>query len=151
MRKLALFLLLTTVAALAAKKPDLTDYQDAVLVSFKDVHTGSSCNSSGNVNAKADANGNVNGTTSSTTNCADGSVRQYSITVGSNSLTLERTFSKKQVGTALATAGFSAFFIKQSVLANLLPGTHILVRSDADGVYVKVGKKESRYDIVAGN
>ena len=60
---------------------------------------------------------------------------------------IEPELTKGQKGAALATLGWSARFAKEGVLADQLPGTHVLVRSDANGFWVKVGKRESRYRV----
>jgi hypothetical protein len=139
------FLLCTQVWA---KPPKDVQYQDAVLVSFKDITTGSNCSSNGTVKGKVDDDGNVSGDSNSTTSCSDKTMRHYTIKVGDSVFVLEPSMSGGQKAGAVASLGWSAVFAKKSVLWNQLPGTHMQVRSDPHGFYVKVGNRESLYDIV---
>ena len=140
---------LLSQSALAKEKrhPD-SDYQDAVLVKFVTVTTGSSCSHRSNTSGEVDDNGNVSARTTGHSDCADVTSRHYTLSVGQQAYVIEPELTKGQKGAALATLGWSAAFAKQSVLADLLPGTHVLVRSDADGLWVKVGKRESRYRVM---
>ena len=58
-------------------------------------------------------------------------------------LTLDRGTGAK--AGALLNMGWSTVFAKDSVLANRLPGTALLLRAD----YVKIGDRESMYAAVA--
>jgi hypothetical protein len=116
-----------------AKPPKDAQYQDAVLVSFKDVKTGSSCSSSGSVKANTDDSGNTEGSTSNKTNCSNNIVRQYTIQLGSNTFVLVYGYN---------------FLNLHNDLSKQLPGAHLRVRSDKHGFYVRIGDKEARYDIV---
>ncbi len=116
-----------------AKPPKDAQYQDAVLVSFKDVKTGASCSSSGSVKASTDDSGDTEGSTSSKINCANTIVRQYTIQLGSNTLVLVYGYN---------------FLNLHTDLAKQLPGAHLRVRSDKLGFYVRIGDKEARYNIV---
>src|ERR1035437_1214773 len=107
-------------------------YQDAVLVSFKDVRTGSSCSSSGSVKANTDESGDTEGSTSSHTNCSNSAVRQYTIQLGGNTYVLVYGYN---------------FLNLHNVLATQLPGAHLRIRSDKSGFYVRIGDKEAPYDI----
>jgi len=140
-------LILCTSVALA-KPPKNVQYQDAVLVSFKDVTTGQHCSSNGSVDGKEDDSGNVTGTTNSSTSCADRRTRHYTIKVGDSVYVIEPSLSGGQKAGAVASLGWSALFLKKSVLWNQLPGTAFQVRSDAHGIYVKIGNRESLYEIV---
>jgi hypothetical protein len=116
-----------------AKPHKDAEYQDAVLVSFRDVKTGSSCSSSGTVKANTDDSGNTTGNTSSRTNCSNNIARQYTVQVGSNIFVLVYGYN---------------FLNLHNDLSKQLPGAHFRVRSDKHGVYVRVGDKEALYDIV---
>ncbi len=131
------FLLLLSAVANAKDKPQ-ADYQDAVLVGFQTVHSGSSCSTSGQIKGEEDSSGNVTGKTHASTNCEESTVRHYTVKVGEHTYVLKPTLSWWA----------SPAFTKNSVLANLLPGTHVQVRTDEKGFYVKVGKRESKYAIV---
>lgn len=108
-------------------------YQDAVLVSFKDVKNGSSCSSSGSIKAKTDDSGDTEGSTSSQTNCSNKIVRQYTIQLGSNTFVLVYGYN---------------FLNLHNDLSKQLPGAHLRVRSDKSRFYIRIGDKEVRYDIV---
>jgi hypothetical protein len=145
---------LLPIAALAllssvAFAKDNATYQDAVLVKFVTVTTGNSCSQNGSTSGKVDDDGNISANSSGTSNCANITKRHYTISVGQQTFVIEPEFTKGQKGAALATLGWSAAFAKQSVLSDQLPGTHVLVRSAPDGFWVKVGKRESRYRVVA--
>lgn len=116
-----------------AKPHKDAEYQDAVLVSFKNVNAGASCSSSGRVKANTDDSGDTEGSTSSQTNCSNKIVRQYTIQLGSNTFVLVYGYN---------------FLNLHNVLLKQLPGAHLRVRSDKSGFYVRIGNKEARYDIV---
>ena len=148
MKRLASIVLLLSSAAWAKDKPVPADYQDAVLVKFVTVTTGSSCSSSGNTLGKVDDDGNLTANSSGSADCSNQTTRHYTLSVGPQVFVIEPELTKGQKGAALATLGWSARFAKESVLAYELPGTHVLVRTDAEGFWVKVGKRESRYRVV---
>ena len=118
-----------------AKAPKNAQYQDAVLVSFRDVKAGSSCSSSGSVKAKTDDGGDTEGSTSGKTNCSNEMIRQYTIQLGSNTLVIVYGYN---------------FLNLHNDLAKQLPGARLRVRSDKSGFYVRIGDREARYDIVEG-
>jgi hypothetical protein len=140
-KKLALIVLLLSPAVWAKEKPAPADYQDAVLVSFRTVATGSSCShsstTSGNVDATTDDDGNTTGTVKATTegstNCSDTGWVYYTIAVGSHTYVVHHA----------VTFGF-----RNSNLYRQLPGTHLQVRTDAKGFYVLVNNKESKFVVV---
>ena len=136
-------LLLILSAPLWAKDKTLPDsaYEDATLVSFRAVTTGTSCShqadTTGDVDATTDDDGHTTGTVKSTTNgntsCSDTGWIYYTLQVGEHVYVVHHAI----------TFGYRA-----SDLKGQLPGTHILVRTDAKGFYVKVGNKESKFVIV---
>lgn len=127
-----LVLLLLCIPAWA-KPPKEAQYTDAVLVSFKDVQTGSSCTSTGKLNAQTDASGNTEGNTSGRVDCSNGAVRHYTIQLGNNVYVLVYGYN---------------FLNLHNVLASQLPGAHLLIRRDKKGLFVRIGDKEALYDIV---
>ena len=140
-KNLVLIILLLSPAAWAKEKPSPADYQDAVLVSFRSVATGSNCShsstTSGNVDATTDDEGNTTGTVRATTNgstsCNDTGWVYYTITVGEHAYVVHHAV---------------AFLYKSSDLKNQLPGAHVLVRTDSKGFYVRVNDKESKFVVV---
>jgi len=148
-RSFAVVIFLLAAIANAKDKPQVDyDYQDAVLVSFQTIHSGSICSTSGTIKGEADSSGNVTGSTAATSGCADTTDRHYTIKFGDHTYVLKPASTKK----SFATLGLSDVFGKGGVLSTLLPGTHIQIRTDvkgfAKGFYVKVDKRESKYVVV---
>lgn len=136
-----LVLLLLSSVAWAKNKPAPTDYQDAVLVSFRAVTTGSSCShnltTSGNVDATTDNDGNTNGTVKATTegstDCSNTGWIYYTISVGGHTYVVHHAVT---------------FGYRNSNLRGQLPGAHLQVRTDAKWFYVRVNNKESKFVVV---
>src|ERR1700684_3548111 len=124
MRALVLFCLLTLPAA-AKDRPQYT-YQVGVLQSFRTEHTGTTCShssdTSGTVNAKTDDDGNTNGTvnatTSGNTSCQDTERALYTVKSGDNTFVLTPDRGNGAKAGAMLSMGWSAAFMKRSVLAN---------------------------------
>jgi hypothetical protein len=146
---LALCLLVAAVQVptQAAEKVAI-EYQDGVLISSRTESTGSSCSSSGTVNGTVDDNGNVNGTSHSSGGCENIVTHFYTVRVGDETFTLRRTFTGSQRTLAMATLGWGALFMKQSVLAGQRPGTQFKIGIENGTAHVKLGKRESLYRIV---
>lgn len=155
MKYLLAFLLLCCSLAWAKKKPSYT-YQDGVLISFRTETAGSLCsqtaNTSGTVHANTDdagnTDGNMNATTTGYSNCSNTRRALYTVKSGNNILVLSPALSEKAAVRGMATMGWSFLFTKNSVLAYQLPGTHFLLRADGKHYFVKLGKRESMYEIV---
>jgi hypothetical protein len=49
----------------------------------------------------------------------------------------------------MLSLGWSTVFAKNSVLANRLPGTALLLRGDGKHYFIKIGDRESMYATVA--
>lgn len=137
----------------AASKPAVP-YQDAVLVSFTTVADGQSCSSTP-VYAPSNNNTQPPSQVSSVqTACSDSQTRRYTLRVGEQSYVVEPDTTGKEsarnAALIIGTIGYGALFVHQhDVLANQLPGAHILIRSAGNGFRVKVGKKESYYSATA--
>lgn len=135
----ALLVFCSTVAAAKDKPPHV--YEDGVLVSFRSVATGTSCsqvgNTSGNVDATTDDNGNTSGTVKSTStgsmDCAPTGWVYYTLAVGDHTYVVHHA---------------PQAWNRSSDLRGELPGTHVQVRFDKKGLYVRVGSKESKFVIV---
>lgn len=147
--------------AWAAKKPKPV-YQDAVLKDFHTEQQGKHCYTSGDTNGtvKADTdnegttNGTLTATSTSSTSCTPRMVAFYTVVMGDHTFVLSPTEPGGEAAAKglaiIATGGMGAFFLKKnSVLYGVLPGTPIKMRSESGTVYVKVGKHESEYKIVA--
>lgn len=144
---LVIGLLILSTSAFAKSKQD-RDYHDALLVSFRTVTTGSVCSSSGHTNGTVDDEGNVSATTNSSGDCSNTQLRYYTVELGSNTYVLAPTHSGKSKAGAALTFGWGALAWKSSVLANEMPGSHVLLASDPSGFYVKVGNRESKFTLV---
>jgi hypothetical protein len=125
-----------------------TDYQEATLVNFKTIQTGSNCSSYGNVNGQVENNGQVTGHTTGTSSCNARMTTYYTLSFGDHTYTLRPEMTTKERTAAVASLGYAVFFMKNSVLDKRLPGTKVLLRTDAKGAWVKLGRRESRYEIV---
>jgi hypothetical protein len=139
--------ILLSCSVFAAKKD--VEYQEAVLVDFSTVRTGSSRANSGTVTGEVDDSGNVSGTTHGRSKCGDITTRDYRLRVGTHIYTVRPSYSGKQTATAVASFGYSRFFTKSSVLANQIPGARVLIRTDEHAFWVKLGKRESRFEVIA--
>jgi len=126
-----------------------TDYREATLVNFKTVETGSTCSSSGSVSGQVDDSGDVTGRTSGNSSCSANMTRYYTLRSGEHTYTLRYDMTAKKKAAVVASLGYARFFMKSSVLNKRLPGTKVLLRSDEKGAaWVKIGNRESRYEIV---
>lgn len=133
-------ILLSCTAGFAKSHPAL-DYQDGVLVSFRAVTTGTNCSheakTTGDVDADTDDNGHTSGTVSAKTNgstdCSNTYERLYTVQSGEHTYVLEYE---------------GAAFYRPSVLAKCLPGMQVKVASDGKHFYVRIGEKESRFQII---
>lgn len=132
----------------AAKKPAIADYQEAVLLDLQTRESGMHCSASGTVRGQEDDSGYISGTASTSSHCVPVRTTYYRISAGEHTYTLRPAVTGKQVGLAAATLGYSRLLAKDSVLARQLPGSKILVRSDEHGFWVKLGKRESKFEVV---
>jgi hypothetical protein len=127
---LALLVSLSTLTAFAKDKHPDSDYQDGTLVSFRTVTTGSSCTQQADTKGNVDDNGNVKANTSGSANCSDDIERQYTIKSGDSTLVIAPIL------------GF------RHVLSSSMPGATFRMRFDGKHVFVKIGDRESKYEIV---
>jgi hypothetical protein len=146
MRRFVLGLTLLCSAIAMAKDSPVSDYQEGVLVSSRVVTIGSSCSGNAETDMQSTSDTTASARTSSTANCSDIRKMIYRINSGESVFELEPMHSKGAVATAFLPMG--AAFLKNSSLANRLPGTHVLLRADGSGVFVKVDKREARYQMV---
>ena len=96
----------------------------------------------------ASDSGEVTGQTTSTSNCIPRETAYYTIAAGDHIFVLRPEFNGKQIRLNAVTLGYANFFRKNSVLYHQLPGTSIWVRTEGNAMFVKVGKRESRYEVV---
>lgn len=144
---LILFLCLAPSLGWAKNKTPHT-YQDAVLVSFRYVSVGTTCSHSsdtkGNIDADTDGHysgghisaqtdGTVKAHTEGSSSCQDEMWEYYTLSVGEHTYVIhpdQRMFGRK------------------SVLADVLPGTHVGIRNDRKHFYVSVDGKESKFMLI---
>jgi hypothetical protein len=156
MKALIALVLLGSAVAFAKDKPQYT-YQDGVLQSFRTEQTGTQCShssdTSGTVNARTDDYGNTRGTvdatTTGSTSCKDTERALYTVKSGDNTFVLTPDHGAGAKAGQMLSLGWSTAFTKNSVLANRLPGTVLLLRGDGKHYYVKIGTRESMYAAVA--
>lgn len=145
--KYILVVVLFAASAFAKDKPKDSDYQPATLVSFHTETRGAYCSSS--ADGTVDGSGNIHA--SGDSSCRDRTIRVYEIRVGNQSLSLEPALDARQQAAVLGSLGFARLVMKDSVLHDQVPGAAIEVRGDPSGLYVRVGKRESKFRVVAGN
>lgn len=93
--------------------------------------------------------GTLNATTTGSTSCADTERALYTVKSGENTFVLTPDHGTGAKAGALLSMGWSRVFAKNSVLANRLPGTVLLLRGDGKHYYIKIGNRESIYATVA--
>jgi hypothetical protein len=140
--------LLCSAIAMAKDRP-VSDYQEGVLVSSRVVTIGSSCSSHADTDIQGTSDNTATARTTGHANCSDIRKMIYRISSGESVFELEPMHSKGAVATAFLPMG--AAFLKNSSLANRLPGTHVMLRADGSGVFVKVDKRETRYQMVGSH
>lgn len=104
-----------------------------MLVGFKDVAGGSKCDSNSTIKASTDDHGGTSGTVSSQTDCANRTVRQYTVQLGNNTLVIVYGYN---------------FLNLHNELVKQLPGAHLTVCAEKNILYVRFGEREVKYNIV---
>lgn len=140
MRYLLAVMLLCSLSAFAKNTPKPT-YMDGELLSFRAVTVGTSCThtgkSSGDVDARENDNGYIEGTVSSkskgSSDCSNQSAINYTISVG---------------GGAFVVREIPRFLFRPGVLAHKMPHTKIQVRMESKDLRIRIGKDESKYEII---
>ena len=159
MKRLIFCVLLISSVCSFAKDKSAVAYQDAVLVDFRTVDSGSSCSTTGNtngtVNSTSDTTGTVNATTTASTQCVNHTESIYTLSLGGHVYQLVVAVNPARVATAMIPILGPAYLIatrNNSVLYGVLPGTHVQVRTEEGGkFFVKVGKRESKYKLVGAH
>jgi hypothetical protein len=80
---------------------------------------------------------------------ASGSEYEWDYTVKTGNITYVLTEARRIEGGAGTLTGFVGKFHKSGVLTNQPPGTQLKLRTDPNGIYVKVGQHESLYQMVS--
>jgi hypothetical protein len=123
-------------------------YQDGVLTKIRTTVVGNSCTASTQTDASTYGN-TARRTLDASARCSDIHGAIYTIQVGDTEY--ELTPDHSRAARASAYLPLSATFLKQSSLANHLPGTPVKFRRDEVGFLVQVGKRESHYRIFAAH
>jgi hypothetical protein len=140
-RQLALALLLALPLAAAADSPA---WQDGVLTKVRTTVVDNACSSS--TQSDAATYGNTSRRTlDASARCSDIRGAVYTVQVGDTAY--ELTPDHSRVARVTSYLPLSATLLKQSSLANHMPGTPVKFRRDDDGFLVLVGKRESHYRI----
>ncbi|HEY4010526.1 MAG TPA: hypothetical protein VGM11_10280 [Acidobacteriaceae bacterium] len=137
-----LFVLSVPPALAAATNP--AAYQDGVLTKIRTTVVGNSCSTSTQSDAATYGN-TARRTLDASARCSDIHGAVYTVQVGDTEY--ELTPDHSRIARASSYLPLSATLLKQSSLANHLPGTAVRLRRDHDGFLVQVGKRESHYRI----
>jgi hypothetical protein len=140
-RQPALALLLALPLVAAAESPA---YQDGVLTKVRSTVVDNACSSSTQSDAATYGN-TARRTLDASARCSDIRGAVYTVQVGATAY--ELTPDHSRVARATSYLPLSATLLKQSSLANHMPGTAVKFRRDDDGFLVLVGKRESHYRI----
>jgi hypothetical protein len=142
--RIAVFCLAASLTLSAAAQG--ADYSDGVLTKIRTTVVGNSCSSATQADASTYGN-TARRTMDGSARCSDIRGAVYTVLVGETEyeLTPDHSLAAK----ASAYLPLSAAFLKQSSLANHLPGTAVKFRNDADDISVLVGKRETHYHVFA--
>jgi hypothetical protein len=117
-------------------------YQDGVLTKIRTTVVDNACSSSTQSDAATYGN-TARRTLDASARCSDIRGAVYTVKIGDTEY--ELTPDHSRVARASSYLPLSATLLKQSSLANHLPGTAVQLRPDDDGFLVRVGKRESHY------
>jgi hypothetical protein len=143
-RPLTSLLFLLSIPLTLAAATDSAVYQDDILTKIRTTVIGNSCTTSTQTDAATYGN-TARRTLDASARCSDIHGAIYTVQVGNTEY--ELTPDHSRAARASAYLPLSATFLKQSSLANHLPGTPVKFRRDEDGFLVRVGKRESHYRI----
>jgi hypothetical protein len=147
-RSLALLLFVLPIPLTLAAATDAPAYQDGVLTKIRTTVVGNSCSTSTQSDAATYGN-TARRTIDASARCSDIHGAVYTIQVGDTAY--ELTPDHSRIARASSYLPLSATLLKQSSLANHLPGTAVKLRRVEDGFLVQVGKRESHYRILVAH
>jgi hypothetical protein len=134
-------LLLSMPLALSAAASSAV-YQNGILIKIRTTVVDNACSSSTQSDAATYGN-TARRTLDASARCSDIRGAVYTVKIGDSEY--ELTPDHSRVARASSYLPLSATLLKQSSLANHLPGTAVQLRPDDDGFLVRVGKRESHY------
>ncbi len=143
-RPLATLLIALALPLTLAAATDAPTHQDGVLTKIRTTIVGNSCSTSTQSDAATYGN-TARRTIDASARCSDIRGAVYTVQVGDAEY--ELTPDHSRIARASSYLPLSAALLKQSSLANHLPGTVVKLRRDDDGFLVQVGKRESHYRI----
>ncbi len=141
-RSLVAFVFSCALTAFAAT--NATGYQDGVLTKVRTIVVSNSCSKATQSNAATYGN-TAQSTAEGSARCYDIKGAIYTVRVGDTEYELSP--DRSVVARATAFLPLSAAFVKRSSLADHLPGTAVKLRSDANGIFVLVDNRETRYSV----
>lgn len=143
-RPLASLVIMFSIPLTLAAATGSAVYQDGVLTKIRTTVVGNSCTASTQTDASTYGN-TARRTLDASARCSDIHGAIYTVQVGDTEY--ELTPDHSRAARASAYLPLSAAFLRQSSLANHLPGTPVKFRRDEDGFVVRVGKRVSHYRI----
>lgn len=143
-RPLASLVIMFSIPLTLAAATESAVYQDGVLTKIRTTVVGNSCTASTQTDASTYGN-TARRTLDASARCSDIHGAIYTVQVGDTEY--ELTPDHSRAARASAYLPLSAAFLRQSSLANHLPGTPVKFRRDEDGFVVRVGKRVSHYRI----
>jgi hypothetical protein len=138
----ALILFLSPLPLTLVAAADSSAYQDGILTKVRTTVVDNACSTSTQSDAATYGN-TARRTIDASARCSDIRGAVYTVAVASTEYDLTPDHSR--VARASAYLPLSATILKQSSLANHMPGTAVRLRRDDDGFFVLVGKRESHY------
>jgi hypothetical protein len=145
MKRLSTFAFVLLALPLASAA-DSSAYQDGILTKVRTTVVDNACSASTQSDAATYGN-TARRTIDASARCSDMRGAVYTVAVGGTEY--ELTPDHSRVARASAYLPLSATILKQSSLANHMPGTPVKLRRDEDGFSILVGKRESHYRIYA--
>ena len=140
----ALILVLSPLPLTLVAAADSSAYQDGILTKVRTTVVDNACSTSTQSDAATYGN-TARRTIDASARCSDIRGAVYTVAVASTEYDLTPDHSR--VARASAYLPLSATILKQSSLANHMPGTEVRLRRDDDGYLVLVGKRESHYRV----
>jgi hypothetical protein len=137
-----LLLSVLSLSLTSAAATNLAVYQDGVLTKVRTTVADNACSTSTQSDAATYGN-TARRTLDASARCSDIRGAVYTVQVGGTEY--ELTPDHSRVARASSYLPLSATLLKQSSLANHMPGTAVKLRADDDGFLVRVGKRETHY------
>jgi ubiquitin len=125
-------LLAIASVAVAKEKHSDSDYQDGVLVSFRSTVTGSNCSASEKARGSVSNSGAVESKSEGSGSCSNITTRLYTVKIGENMFEIE---------------ALPVTWNRANALENQLPGYRFRVRTEKGEFYIKIGNRETAFEV----